>query len=52
MERHVWNVAADLHLTKEWRSSQELISETKAREQEEVSLAIQRYQKPSVDLQE
>jgi len=52
VKRYVNEVAAELNLSKEWQSAQDLVSETKGKEEEILKLAIERYRKPNVELGE
>jgi hypothetical protein len=47
VDRRIWIVAEELGLSERWRQGQDLIKQTKSREQEEVEQAIQLYRKPS-----
>ena len=49
VDRGIWSVAEELGSSERWRQGQDLIKQTKSREQEEVEQAIQLYRKPTED---
>jgi len=52
VEQYINETAAEIGLTKEWQSAQDLVRETKGKEEEILKLAIERYRKPKVELEE
>lgn len=52
VEQYIRNVAAQLGLAQEWQAGQELVKDIKEREEDVLKVAIQRYRKPEVDLED
>jgi hypothetical protein len=50
VKRYINETASELGLAKEWQEAQDLVRETKGKEEEILKLAIERYRKPNVDL--
>ena len=52
VEQYIRNMAAQLGLAQQWQSGQELVKDIKGREEHVLKLAIQRYRKPEVEIEE
>ena len=50
VENYIRKVATEEGLAEEWRKSQELIKEIKSKEEDVLNLALERYRRPDVDL--